>query len=241
MRYPVTGVTKRRGTTAGLYRYDKTVCPPWSRGDEVVQVQTEDVLFDGLVCGSVNSSTVVVSVGALRGLPGFDSRFLMGMDTVMWCRLAMAGPVVYTGAVTTTYTYHQNNVSGAEILNRRAGRQFRASRRLIAREALSSGALTEEALRHRLMSADPSTLGGVLVAFAGDRSNGILRRLGREVWKSRPEVRASSRYLSSSQFLGFGVLQWADHIDRVLQIVPRSPWFNAPPRRSPNSGRPEKP
>jgi|GEM_PF-6415309 len=206
--------------TGARLEYYRTVTPPWSSGDgEPVEASTGDVIRDALLGGSINASTVVFQRKALDSVPGFDARYLMGMDTLMWCRVALKGAVVYSGSVTVTYTYHKGNVSGAEIRSRRAGAQARASRRIVAREALAAGALTAAGLRAWLMTLPPEKAGGVLTAFLGGARTDDLTRLALEVWSERKSVDVASRYLSLSRVLGSVVVRNADTLDAVLSSL----------------------
>ena len=207
----------------------KTYFAPWhdASGKGAV-VSTKDIVFDALVCGSINSSTVVVRREALDGVPLFDHRYLMGMDTLMWTRLAMAHGCVYGPHIDTVYTYHGRNVSASEVSSRRAGFQVRGSRRLIAAEALAADIVSEAEFERFLRDTPADQLAPVFTMLAHPETDPRLRAIARRVWSARRDLRNASGYLRAAALIGFGVLAQADRIDRVLgrlarTFVPRRP------------------
>ena len=222
-RFPEAGIChaghQEAWDSGGQLRIYKTFFPPWHRDLEARAgglVSTQDIVFDALLCGSINSSTVVVRRVILDSVPRFDPRYLMGMDTLMWTRIAIAAPCIYAPSLDTIYTYHGRNVSAGEMATRRAGYQVRASRRIIAAEALAIGILTPDSIRTWLTQLPPPDAAGVLTIFAHPEADSRLRRIANDVWKTRPEVRHTSGYLRASRIFGFRVLEQADRIDPAL-------------------------
>ncbi len=205
----------------GLDMY-KTFFPPWHNAlipPHGGVVDPAEIVLDALVCGSINSSTVVLRRAVLETVPTFDSRYLMGMDTLMWTRIAMRWTCVYHPSLDAVYTYHQNNVSRGEILSRRAGSQARASRRLIAHEALSCGLIDIPAVRARLQSLPPSDAAAMITMLAHSSTDAPLRAVALDVWRQRSDLRDTTGFMKASRVLGFGVLGQADRIDRAMSAL----------------------
>ncbi len=202
----------------------RTCLPRWQsrlREEGGGIVQAEEVVLDALVCGSINSSTVVVRREALDSMPSFDHRYLMGMDTLMWTRMALAYPCICGPELDTIYTYHGENVSTAEISTRRAGRQARAVRRMVLSEALAAGVVTVARLRSFLLTLSPADLSGVLTMMAHPATGPSIRSLAKEVWRKRADARHSTGYMRATGLLGFGLLRHVDWIDRLLSTTVR--------------------
>ena len=195
--------------------------PPWHaalapRGGGVVPAK--DVVFDALLGGSINASTVVVACDILKQMPRFDHRYVMGMDTLMWSRIAMSAPCIYGPAYDTIYTYHGHNASTNEIRSRRAGSQVRASRRLLLAEALEQGVVTLEDLKEFLADLSDKSIGGVLTMLAHGSVEPDVRMVVRDAWKRRKSARNSTGYMRMSRFFGFPSLAHVDRIDKVLAL-----------------------
>ena len=205
----------------GCFEITKVFSPPWHEGCPPTGrlVSTKSVILDALACGSINSSTVVVRREVMERVPGFDPRFLMGMDTLQWTRIAMVAPVAYgpwTGAI---YNYHGGNVSLAEVKARRAGRQARGARRILLHEALSAGLIDREVLDEWLRALPPPEAAFVLTVFAHRETAAEIRRVAQKVWRDRRDVRGASGYLRASRFLGFLALARADTFDAWLALA----------------------
>jgi len=205
-----------RNDNLEIYR---TYFPPWHTRLESAgggYVPAQEIVLDALICGSINSSTTVVQRALLERVPPFEHRYLMGMDTLMWTRLAMASPCIYGAGLDTIYTYHGKNVSTGEIQTRRAGYQARASRRLIAIEALQKGIISPEGIKHWLEQLPAGDAAGVLTILGHRDTEPSLRAVAREIWALRGDVRATTGYLRASSILGWSVLEQADRIDVLL-------------------------
>jgi len=209
---------------AGRLQVYRTYFPPWhgrlEREDGGV-VPAEEVVLDALICGSINSSTVVVRRSVLDDMPSFDHRYLMGMDTLMWTRIAMVYPCIYSPSLDAIYTYHGKNVSTGEIAARRAGFQVRASRRLIVAEALNKRVISLAKMEDWLNRLPASQVAGILTMLAHPNTDPSLRKIAKDIWQSRREVRYTSGYLRASRILGWPVLEHADRIDILLGLLAR--------------------
>jgi len=225
LRFPEAGIYHAghqeawdRGGHLEIYR---KYFPPWHERLSLNgggSVPREDIVLDALLCGSINSSTVVVHREIIEKIPPFDHRYLMGMDTLMWTRIAMVSPCIYGSNYDAIYTYHGNNVSVGEVASRRAGAQARASRRLIVSEALARGIISPTGIRQWLLDLSPNAASSVMTLLAHRTVPCELRRIVKEVWRARWTVR-SSGYLRASRILGFEVLSHADRIDVILGVL----------------------
>jgi hypothetical protein len=202
----------------GRFEVTKVFSPPWHEGCPPIGrlVSTKSVILDALACGSINSSTVVVRREVMERVPRFDPRFLMGMDTLQWARIAMVAPVVYGPWTGVVYTYHGENVSLAEVQARRAGRQARGARRVLLHEALAAGLIDTAVLDKWLRVLPPAEAAFVLTMFAHRETAVEVRRVAKSVWRDRREVRCASGYLRASRVLGFMALAHADTFDALL-------------------------
>jgi len=223
VRFPDAGIYHAAHQEAwdceGKLEIYKTYFPPWHEHLQAAgggRVPTEQVVLDALICGSINSSTTVVRRGVFDQVPPFDHRYLMGMDTLMWTRLAMVSPCIYGIALDTVYTYHGKNVSVGEIVARRAGYQARASRRLISTEALQRGIISPERIKQWLERLPATEAAGPLTILAHRDTDPRLYTVARQVWKARADLRMTTGYLRASHILGWNVLGQADRIDTVL-------------------------
>jgi len=210
----------RRG---GELEVTKVFTPPWHERcpAEGRIVSTAAVILDALACGSINSSTVVVRREVMDRVPRFDPRFLMGMDTLQWARIAMVAPVVYGPWIGTIYTYHSGNVSLAEVAARRAGRQARGARRLLLQQALAEKLLDTKILDEWLRALPPPEAAFVLTMFAHGETPVEVRRVAQNVWRGRRDLRGASGYLRASRYLGFAALVHADTFDALLGLAAR--------------------
>lgn len=206
---------------ANLHFY-KTVFPPWD--DPTLNEIVPDpvaLLIDALACGSINSSTVVVRAEALRAMPPFDSRYLMGMDTLMWTRLSLQGGAVYSPYVGATYTYHGSNVSTEKLRTRRATLEARGARRQLARETLADARGEGWRIVAQLKHMAPEHAAPILVLL-GHRS--LPREVRRAVWqtlRARTDIHALSRHLKLARLVGPAPLYFSDVIDALFAYVIR--------------------
>jgi hypothetical protein len=193
--------------------------PPWH--DELTGaaggiVPTATLLYDALACGSINASTVVIRRPILDAVPRFDHRYLMGMDTLMWTRIAMAAPVVYGPWSDVVYTYHSDNVSREELITRRATVHARAARRLLLAEALANATLTPDQFEADLQLL-PAATAAPIVILAGDRRQpAAIRTAARRVFSRRADIRGASGHLRLAALVGFNALAYTAAVDRGL-------------------------
>ncbi len=208
--------------------------PPWHHRlapEDGGLVDVRSVVLDSLAVGSINSSTTVAARAAYERSSGFDHRFPMGMDTLMWTRLAMDGGCVYGPYLATTYTYHCQNVSRTEISMRRAGRQSRGSRRLLLREALRLGCISLSDLGEFLAACDEGTWAAFLTMLAHEANGKAVRNLAYREWSLHPERRSGAGFLRATRYLGFPLLSHVDQIDylweRWIRLSQRSQAMSA--------------
>jgi len=212
----------------------KTHFPPWHDrlvAEEGGKVDIKTAILDCLGAGSINSSTTVVARSAYDRVSGFAHRYPMGMDTLMWARLAMVGDCVYGPYLATTYTYHSENVSRTEISMRRAGRQSRATRRILLTEALAQGYISLTDLGEFLAASNEGTWATILTILA-HRANGMdVRDLAYNEWRAHPERRGCTGFLRATRYLGFPLLSQVDKIDSLWEHWIR---FSNRPLSTPN-------
>jgi len=207
---------------AGILRYGTTRhAPPWH--DALLDgpggiVSTKALLYDALASGSINSSTVIVRRQVLDLVPRFDHRYLMGMDTMMWTRIAMHAPVVYGPWFDVVYTYHTQNVSREELTTRRATIHARAARRLLLSEALSNRVLSLAEFETDLLHLPPATTAPIVILAGDRRQPRAARDIARRVLRRRPEIRRASRHLWLASFVGFRALEHSGTVDRALYL-----------------------
>jgi hypothetical protein len=207
---------------AGSLRYGTTRhAPPWH--DALLAgpggiVPTKALLYDALASGSINSSTVVVRRQVLDVVPHFDHRYLMGMDTMMWTRIAMRAPVVYGPWFDVVYTYHTENVSREELATRRATIHARAARRLLLSEALSNGVLSLPEFERDLLQLPPAATAPIVILAGDRRQPHAARDIARRVLWRRPEIRSASGHLRLASFVGFRALEQSGTVDRALYL-----------------------
>lgn len=222
LRFPQAGIYHAGHQEAwdrnGQLQIYKEYLPPWHErlAPDGGLVPDVEIVRDALICGSINSSTVVVRRDILDKLPPFDSRYLMGMDTLMWTRIAMISQCIYGAGYDAIYTYHGGNVSVGEIATRRAGYQARASRRLIISEALAEGIISPAGIEAWLNKLSAQEAAGIITMLAHPDTPLELQRVARTAWRTRPEVRNTTGYLRASKWLGFGILRNVDRIDVLL-------------------------
>jgi glycosyltransferase involved in cell wall biosynthesis len=202
----------------------KTFFPAWharlaSAGGGLVAA--DEVVLDAMLGGSINSSTVVVRRKVLDNVPPFDPRYLMGMDTLMWSRIAMASPCIYGPSLDAIYTYHGGNVSTEEVKRRRAGKQNRASRRLLLVEALRQRIVSDEQIVSFVYNLSPYQQAGMVTMLAHSETAPPLRALARKVWRDRPDIRNTTGFLRASKYTGFWILKQADQVDVLLGLANR--------------------
>jgi GT2 family glycosyltransferase len=195
-----------------------TVMPPWAGRIMKNHAERLEILMDALTCGSINSSTVVARVDALRnGLP-FDRRYPMGMDTLAWTLVAMDNIVACGAEAAAVYTYHGSNASRAEVLSGRARHQARASRRLILSEALARGLTDWEELRHLAETAPPSTAGALTLLLASPAFGPQGWLTARSLLLGRSELGDLSRHLRLGRWTGGFSLVFVGIIDRAAPL-----------------------
>jgi glycosyltransferase involved in cell wall biosynthesis len=226
-RFPQAGIYHAGHQEAwdkdGHLQIYKECLPPWHErlASDGGLVPVEEIVRDALICGSINSSTVVVCRDILDKVPPFDSRYLMGMDTLMWTRIAMISQCIYGAGYDTVYTYHGRNVSTGEIATRRAGYQARASRRLIISEALAKGIISPAGMEAWLDVLSAREAAGIITMLAHSNTPLELQRVAQTAWRNRPEMRNTTGYLRASKWLGFGILRNVDRIDVLLGCFSR--------------------
>jgi hypothetical protein len=204
---------------AGTLNYRRRhPAPSWHEelADHGGIVPTRALLYDALACGSINASTVVLRREILNEVPSFDHRYLMGMDTLMWTRIAMKAPVVYGPWSDVVYTYHADNVSREELATRRATLHARAARRLLLAEALANGTLSSQELEADLERL-PAAIAAPIVILAGDhRQPAAVRRAARRAFSRRADIRGASGHLRLAALIGFHSLGYTAAVDFML-------------------------
>ena len=198
----------------------KTHFPPWH--DSLVVhdggvVDVKSVILDCLGPGSINSSTTVVARWAYDRVSGFDHRYPMGMDTLMWARVALVGACVYGPYLATTYTYHGENVSRTEISMRRAGRQSRAARRLLLSEVLAQGRISLTDLGEFVAASNEGTWATLLTLLAHRANGTTVHNLAYDEWLAHPERRGCTGSLRATRYFGFPLLAHVDQIDSLWE------------------------
>lgn len=225
-RFPEAGIYHAGHREAwdynGELEFYKSVRAPWH--DELVPaggglVRNKDVIFDALTGGSINSSTVVVKRSVLELVPEFDHRYLMGMDTLMWARVALASSCVYSPTIGAVYTYHGGNVSTGEVRSRRAGSQVRASRRILLHEALTCDGISLVDLEDFALSLPAPQVAGLVTMLAHSSTSADVREMVRRVWRLRRNEPGVTRYVRASRFAGFGILAHVDFLDSCLGLL----------------------
>lgn len=199
----------------------RLVLPPWheAASKSPVRVEPLDVVLDALSGGSVNASTVVFRRGILDAVPAFDERFIMGMDTLMWTRIAVESALAYVPSVDVTYTYHDDNASRAEIESGRAVAQARGARRLLLREMIDAGHLEVGPLETRLLAMAASAVAPIVVLLGHPSVPRAQRRVAMNVLRQRPELARYSRHLVAARLLGSAGLALGAGYDRIRPAV----------------------
>lgn len=178
-----------------------------------------EVLMDALGGGHINASSVVVRRDAVNRVPPFDPRFLMGMDTLMWARVAMEGRVAYSDSVGVTYSYHGQNVSHYEMCSRRAPVQARLARSLLLKESTRRGFMKPEEVRKWLLESPVESCANALIVLGSQPAARWQRELVPDILRERPELARASRHLALTRVAGQWTLRHTLNIDRALRTI----------------------
>lgn len=209
-----SGHFEARDTPSGSAVY-KVVRPQWTYDSGADTVPARWVIYDSLGAGSINASTVVVRREILDRVPPFDHRYLMGMDTLMWARIALVGAVLSDSRPTVTYTYHGRNESTMLRRDGRSSAQLSAAKALIARDAVRQGTLNWESLDRDLVLLEPATVAGISLALANRALPAFAQAWALDLLARRPEAYLFSRHLRVMRLAGPGYVR---HIDRLESL-----------------------
>ena len=197
----------------------KTVHSPWHDLGCVSKPSPEAVMLDALGGGTINSSTVALRREALKGVPDFDGRYLMGMDTVMWARIGLLGGVCYGPDPGAVYTYHGENVSSGLLATRTATVQARAARRMLLLETLEVRAHVVYKVISLLSEADAGVAASASIVLL---HRSVPKEVRSAVWEAiryRNDVLRASRHLALAQVAGPGIVGIADLVDEALRVL----------------------